>query len=101
MNTMVERVARAITQARFYDCEPEMYGNDIERFFTELDSDLMGVARIEARAAIEAMREPANAMLEYSGSMEGYDPEQGTIPDHDHIAWWQTMIDAALSERSE
>ena len=56
---MVERVARAILKARYYDCEPEMYGNDVERFCDEMYSefdDLVAESEHEARAAIEAMQ---------------------------------------------
>lgn len=55
---MVERVARAILKARYYDCEPEMYGS-VERFYDEIYSefdDLVAESEHEARAAIEAMQ---------------------------------------------
>ncbi len=54
-NEPIERVARAILKARFYDCEPHMYGNDVGRFFGEVDSELLCEARGEACAAIEEM----------------------------------------------
>lgn len=53
---MVERVARAILKARYYDCEPGMYGNDVGVFFAGIDRDLVRDAEYEARAAIEAMQ---------------------------------------------
>lgn len=53
---MVERVARAILKARYYDCEPGMYGNDVGAFFAGIDSDLVRDAEYEAKAAIEAMQ---------------------------------------------
>lgn len=53
---MVARVARATLKARYYDCEPEMYGNDVDAFFAGIDSDLVRDAEYEARAAIEAMQ---------------------------------------------
>lgn len=53
---MIERVARAILKARYYDCEPEMYGNDVGAFFAGIDSDLVHDAEYEARAAIGAMQ---------------------------------------------
>lgn len=51
----VMRVARAILKARFYDCEPEMYGS-VEEFFASMFSEHVDEAVQEARAAIEAMR---------------------------------------------
>jgi len=51
---MVERVARAILKARYYDCEPGMYGNDVGVFFAGIDSDLVRDAEYESRAGIEA-----------------------------------------------
>ncbi len=54
-----------------------------------------------AKAAIQAMREPTNSMLECAGSMEGFDGyELLTELDKCHIDWWQAMIDAALNEGS-
>lgn len=55
---MVERVARAILKARYYDCEPEMYGS-VERFYDEIYSefdDLVAESEHEARAAIESIQ---------------------------------------------
>ena len=62
--TKIDEVARAILKARFYDCEPEMYGNDLDAFFREIDADHIVDAHDEARAAIEAMREPTLEMME-------------------------------------
>lgn len=50
------RVARAILKARYYDCEPEMYGNDFNVFFASIDGDLVYAALDDAKAAIEAMQ---------------------------------------------
>lgn len=63
---MVARVARATLKARYYDCEPEMYGNDVDAFFAGIDSDLVRDAEYEARAAIEAMQ-PAILAAEKRG----------------------------------
>ena len=87
--TKIDEVARAILKARFYDCEPEMYGNDLDAFFREIDADHIVDAHDEARAAIEAMREPTRAMSD-AGRDNNYmryaDPA------------WRAMIDAALRE---
>jgi hypothetical protein len=52
---MKERIARAILKARFYDCEPDMYGHDLERFFAEHDDGLMDEVRYEAEAVLAAI----------------------------------------------
>lgn len=86
--TMKERIARAILKRRFYDCEPDMYGGDLDRFFAEIDSEHMHEARDEAEAVLDAMREPTGIMaLMGAGSIE--------LPSiYGEIAW-QVMIDAA------
>lgn len=61
----VMRVARAILKARFYDCEPEMYGS-VEEFFASMFSEHVDEAVQEARAAIEAMQ-PAILAAEKRG----------------------------------
>ncbi|MGC4393720.1 hypothetical protein [Agrobacterium sp. M50-1] len=61
---MIEKVAMAILKRRYYDPEPQMYGNDPEAFFYQLDPDHILDAHDEAKAAIEAMREPTPEMLE-------------------------------------
>jgi len=87
MSEMVERVARAIAAAAD-DTDWELY-------------------RSEARAAIEAMREPTEAML---AAVIPY-PENTTVPRPtmeaatmaDRLAFrsrWQDGIDAALAETS-
>lgn len=53
--TMIERVARAILKARFYDYEPHAYGNSIDQFYREIDPDHVEASEYEARAAIEAV----------------------------------------------
>lgn len=54
-------------------------------------------ARVFARAAIEAMREPTPEMLTAVGPMDGYCGDEDAT-DVDHVLWWHDMIDAALSE---
>lgn len=68
---MVERVARAILKARYYDCEPEMYGS-VERFYDEIYSefdDLVAESEHEARAVIEAMQPAILAERERSAKI--------------------------------
>jgi hypothetical protein len=56
-----------------------------EASFTEKGAAYALCARLNARAAIEAMREPTEAMLNF-----------GVIQDMDVTDIWQAMIDAAL-----
>lgn len=79
MSEMVERVARAIDA-----CCADGVSRDWQWWENE------------ARAAIEAMREPTEKMLVDAGTMDGYEGIEGHA-DRDHIEWWDNMIDAALS----
>lgn len=72
MSEMVERVARAIAEARF-----------------GIGCPVDGDDRIAARAAIEAMREPTDAMVDAAYGRERTGTERGN---------WRAMIDAALTE---
>lgn len=89
---MVERVARAILKRRFYDCEPEMYGTDLDQFYRDLDPDHWFDAVAEASAAIEAMMTPTDAMLK-AGDIPGWD-DSVTVDLAGEI--WQAMLSAAL-----
>jgi len=98
---MIERAARAILKARFFDCEPEAYGNDLEAFFAGLDEQHAHEAEFEARAAIEAMRTMSPAMLQAAQAKS----EVGTyICSNWGGAYscleqmWAVQIDAALAE---
>ena len=73
MDDMIERVARAIGRA-------ELLPDDADRHWKRFE--------IHARAAIEAMREPTEAMCEAADVVECNQPE----------CIWQAMIDAALNE---
>ncbi|WP_458395322.1 hypothetical protein [Rhizobium ruizarguesonis] len=82
--TMVDRVAMAIQQASFRMIRPS---------WDSLDSAEKDQWRIRARAAIESMREPTEAMVEASAAIYGdnylyrhrYSKDQ-----------WRAMVDAAL-----
>jgi hypothetical protein len=100
MSEMVERVARAIALAQL--------DNDTRAV---VDPNTWPVAESYcdmARAAIEAMREPTKVMI-YVGNNEiedchdswSYDSGSGCLiePEAARNAW-QSMIDAALSEKS-
>ena len=76
--TKLEEVAEAMKAAR---------EAKIERPLTECYDDM-------AKAALEAMREPTSGMLDYSGTISGYDEDRITA-DSDHKDWWNIMIDAA------
>ena len=77
MSEMVERVARAIATARGYGLDAN--GEDTGDWQMFVD---------HARAAIEAMREPTEAMWREASFENGYVTEGA----------WQAMIDAALNK---
>lgn len=92
MATMIERVARAICAAD--PCAPA----PDDPILIGMRSAKAWEARIPlAVAAIEALREPTDQMLEDAGCMDGYDFDR-IAPDQDHVEWWSAMIDAALKE---
>jgi hypothetical protein len=84
MSEMIERVARAIYEDAWgIEWPPEPAG--------EADEYRRG-----ARAAIEAMREPTEAMLSAAGTRR---PRGDEVMGPDHPwALWDAMIDAALKE---
>jgi hypothetical protein len=88
MSEIVERVAKAINPYAWNDVWPESRKGERE--------PLKGRAMYAARAAIEAMRSPTEAM-ERAGLREN--TIQGAA------IWatpsWQAMIDVALSEKSK
>lgn len=87
--TMIERVARALCQQvhGFGGSESEI-SSAVDRFWTNHVSD--------ARAAIEAMREPNEAMIP-AGNIPMPALGQGiTFNSADKV--WRDMIDAALKD---
>ena len=107
---MIERVARAILKRRFYDCEPDMYV-DLDWFFWVMENESAEIwsdAQAEARAAIEAMREP-------TPEMQAAIPAQSYTIEHYHgsghhrefptlsagpLGIWRAMIDQALKDEA-
>ena len=86
---MIERVARAI-HAWEWDGQPhpEPFNEGRQHYSTA------------AKAAIEAMREPTEEMVEVTGNMpspEQYGEEGGGWRAA-HKMYWKVMIDAALAE---
>lgn len=79
---MVEQVARAIKRARALPGT-----NPVAR--------LSDVDRRAARAAIEAMREPTEAMLDAACQADG-----SRRPNPEALIHWQAMIDTALEGNS-
>lgn len=80
MVTMIERVARAIFQA-------EYSGGEADEFRWERSSD---VYREQARAALMALRDPTNPMLDAGRGETDWEPLARAV--------WDSMIDAALEE---
>lgn len=81
---MVERVARAIGEALFGYYEPLEDG----------DSSSSAQARLAARTAITAMREPTEGMVEASNR------EWDGRMSHRSSGAWLAMIDAALADNT-
>ncbi|RVI65314.1 hypothetical protein [Sinorhizobium meliloti] len=82
MSTMIERVARSICAAR----------HDEFNDWDSLDGDERGQFMTEARAVIDAMREPTDEMIA-AGDMPDCDN-----PQKDAEGVYRNMIDAALKE---
>lgn len=79
MTNMVERVARAIMMVNGFDMTPEEADNSWWAW------------RSDAEAAIKAMREPTDEMMEAANNVELAPWSSG----------WQAMIDAALISKIE
>lgn len=99
MTTMIEKIARAIAdniEAQGATLA-EISGDDV----TMVDGDLS--FKLIARAAVEAMREPTEAMLAETHELViGFGGDDGTYNIHCED-WqakdvWMTMIDVALKE---
>ena len=93
MGEMVERVAEAIWEARVADSSP-ISGCPSPTAWASLPSIIKDVLTSQARAAIAAMREPTEAMVQI-----GYAASNA----HDHMpddirSAWSAMIDAALAD---
>ena len=85
--SMIERVARAICWANGMDPDLTLGGDGKNFLWREYVS--------QARAAIEAMREPTKAMTESGAYGSGEDSENAAL------GAWGAMIAAALSEEGE
>lgn len=101
-NEMVERVAEALFFVGL--SHNPLYGEAVQ---PEVLPGLREASRPHrlsmARAAIEALREPTEAMLDaYSDGVARDDPRGKIGPDgYDcHIGGWHAMIDAALASPS-
>lgn len=93
---MVERVARAIAKAGNAEWIGDVYSTAPEG--ERGDAFLSGIhsCREIARAAIEAMREPSEAML--GGEFVDATGKLWTLSDDGFKLVWQHMIAAALAE---
>lgn len=86
---MIERVARAICQAGDSACDP----SDVAYLGGGKDGPLWQAYVPEAKAAIEAMREPTEAMA-FTGGNVVVDEDMSIVGKD----VWQAMIDAALKD---
>ena len=91
---MLEKVARAIVNAQLVilctDEEWSIYKQRAPTFYVN--------AQAAARAAIEAMRQPSDQMMDAPLGSRG-DTVRGFLDMYDAEQVWQAMIDAALSEK--
>lgn len=87
MSEMIERVARAIWDATPNHSPAKGNGDQAWRFFVD-----------EARAAIEAMREPTSDMLRTADGVVLTDEELESGPYELTKAEYQSMIDKALQD---
>jgi hypothetical protein len=103
---MVERVARAMCVAVGHDPDSDWRNGGDAMLGVEIPASRAQRWRLyeaQARAAIEAMREPTPAMLEASQETRrdclqwSSEPGEG-LDDVDFEPAWQVMIDAALRE---
>ena len=90
-NEMIERVARAISHAHF---NKKFYSRSVESHQARVEFSAnrnWKVSVPEARAAIEALREPSADMLK-----RGCDACPPMVFDDEMSIAWKAMIDAAL-----
>lgn len=88
MSEMIERVATAI-----YENRRRMYEDRVP--FKDLYPSAQRPYLDEARAAIEAMREPTEEMIAAGARGSGEDSQDVAL------GAWEAMIDAALSKDSD
>jgi hypothetical protein len=104
MTSKIERVARAMCDDFLrvvfgemgWDGNPPPNAEDMEREWREREwQEQKDMWMRAARAAIEAMREPTDAMVDAALSATGI-YEDGS---NDYLVHYQSMIDAALNEQ--
>ncbi len=83
---LVERVARAMAPTAFEDFSSQKHGSLVNHDFAKK------LWLSHAKAAIEAMREPTDAMVYECMGVGGWHYDFRTV--------WKAGIDAALSERT-
>lgn len=91
--TMIQRVARALYESKAIPGDDWATESEVHREF----------CRRQARVAIEAMREPTQAMLDagadHMHEAIDFSPEPGEgIDGYDVSPVWDAMIDAALTD---
>ena len=91
--TMIERVARAVweDQGWHHYTDIEDASTRVNHKWEDLPEDEKAIAHCEARAAIEAMREPTQEMR--GAVVKAEEPPGG------FTRGYQAMIDAALKEK--
>lgn len=94
-DSLIERVARAM-HAKWFEIRPGDFG---QAAWEEMPESWRHETMEFARAAIEAMREPTEAMLNAKYGPENYERVSGWLDSLDAETVWQAMIDVALEEQ--
>ena len=89
--SMIERVAQAIAKA-------ELEEGDTTYSWHALTEEIVDCYYVLARAAIEAMREPTNQMVDDQGG-EYVNLERADDQSYQPRLIWQGMVDTALEEK--
>lgn len=92
MNDMIERVAEALWSADAERCHSKR-----REPWSDVSESVKDDWRFNARAAIQAMREPTDEMVS-SGQSAGQSVQPTYLTAESTIERWQAMVDTALSE---
>lgn len=96
MTTMIERVARALYENDYKGRVWEWTDAELDENFPHIRKD----CRRAARAAIEAMREPTEEMLDAFWNQTGESREMRSRVHSRARRYHEAMIDAAIKEQA-
>jgi len=90
----IEAVARAILKARFYDCDPDMYGS-LGEFNEQVDTEHVWVAHSEAVAVFAALAARGLAVVPVDAT-EGIIDAGRLSSERDPILGWAGLYAAMV-----